>query len=386
MTLIRRLNAGLAVTAMALTAAVSPAMSAVATPAAAPAISTGRLVQLRSLGGDSTAVVMNQRGDILGHSVDKAGNYRTVVWWHDRSTPAVVPVAEAFAGAISDNGHVAGRVSQTGKLFVWHPGTAVKYLRPPAGTNPEVTGLNDHDQVIGTTYYQNGTHRAFTWQGRHYRLLPVPKGANSTAVAINNRGQIIGTIVSHHGTTERAVLWQGTRTIRMTQLGTLGGTSSRPAAINDRGQIIGNSTLRKSSDEHPFLWQHGRMTDLLAHTKAVTGTVTAISDTGLMTGQVSWPDRSEHAVLWRGHQLVDLGLPGSSSYPRAVNDRGDVAGMNWSRPDTLGVPFRWRHGKITFFPKPVGDISTRVVGIDPHGTIVVSEETSYYGQIVLRSA
>ena len=193
MNLIRRLNAGLAVTAMVLTAAVSPTMAAAAAPSAAPPIGTGRLVQLRSLGGDSEARVMNQRGDILGNSVNKADNYRTVVWWHGRTAPAVVPVGAASAAAISDNGHAAGRVYKTGKLFVWHPGTAVKYLRPQAGTEPEVTGVNDHDRVIGTTHYENGTYRAFVWQGGRYRLLPVPKGANSTAVAVNNRGQIIGT-------------------------------------------------------------------------------------------------------------------------------------------------------------------------------------------------
>lgn len=386
MSLIRRLNVGIAVTAMALTAAVSPAVAAGAAPAAAPPVSTGRLVQLRSLGGDSVARVMNQRGDIFGHSVDKAGRYRTVVWWHGRTAPAVVPVGDAFAAAISDNGHVAGTVSENRTLFVWHPGTAVKYLRPPAGTQPEVAGVNNHDEVIGTTYYQNGTYRAFVWQSGCYRLLPVPKGANSTAVAVNNRGQIIGTVVSRDGTTERAVLWKGARTIRMTRLGTLGGTSSRPAAINERGQIIGGSTTATSPADHPFLWQRGRMTDLLAHTKAVAGTVNAISDTGLMTGRVSWRDRTDHAVLWRGNRLVDLGVPGYSTLPTAVNDRGDVTGTNWAQPTTSGVPFRWQHGKITFFPKPAGDISTTVVGIDAHGAIVVSLETSHYGQIVLRSA
>jgi hypothetical protein len=52
----------------------------------------------------------------------------------------------------------------------------------------------------------------------------------------------------------------------------------------------------------------------------------------------------------------------------------------------MAVPFRWRDGHTTLFPEPASDIAMTVIGIDRHGVIGVDQETSQFGNIVLRSA
>ena len=51
----------------------------------------------------------------------------------------------------------------------------------------------------------------------------------------------------------------------------------------------------------------------------------------------------------------------------------------------MAIPFRWQHGKITVFPEPFADIAVEVLGIEPHGTVGVAQETTP-GFVVLRSA
>jgi probable HAF family extracellular repeat protein len=381
---IRRLNVMVAATAVALATAVSPATAATPPVAAErPDVVTGRLITLGTLGGgQSWGEQMNARGDIIGGSLDAANNYQPALWWHGRSTPTLLRVGPAGLGAISDNGHIVGQVFRTGRQFVWRNGV-VTYLRPPAGAHLEVTGVNNDDQVVGTAYYRNGTTRAVLWQAGHYTVLPVPKGTDSTAAGINNLGQSIGTVIRRGATDGQAVLWQHGRMIK---LGSLGGAASSPVSINDRGQVIGNSAVRASSAEHPFLWQRGRMTDLLRRTTATGGRAYALSDTGLVSGTAIGRNGTSRPVLWRSGRMIDVGLPGHTAIASVVNDRGDVAGLTWARPDAMGMPFRWQRGEVTLFPKPFADIAVRVLGIDPHGTIGVAQETTYPGFVVLRSA
>jgi len=378
MQLIRRLSI-IATITIAVTAAA--AMPAAATAPTLSRVDTGQLIPLASLGGgESWAVQMNELGDIVGGSTDARQNWRPVVWWHGHRSATALGVDRASPSAISDKGHVVGRLWDSGALFLWRRAT-VTYLPKPTGAELEVAALNDRDQVVGTAHYQNGASRAFLWQRGRFMLLPVPQGASSTAVDVNDRGQITGVVAWRD--TRQAALWQHGR---MLKLGTLGGAESTPVAINDRGQVIGTSTIENSGDEHPFLWQHGRMTDLLAGTTARGGRVYDLSDTGIMTGSVDLGDGHSRPVLWRAGRMIELGVPGYSSIGMAVNDRGDVAGLSWQRMEGPAVPFRWRDGRTTFFPKPSPDIAIKVIGIDRHGTITVEQETTSAGFTVLRSA
>jgi probable HAF family extracellular repeat protein len=350
--------------------------------AAAPPVSTGRLIQLNSLGGvGSFGTAMNERGDIIGASVDAADDYRAVVWWRGARSPTALGIDGARAGAINEKGTIAGYAGDA--LFLWRAGT-VTYLRPSTVASFTSAAINDRDQVAGTATDHNDASRAFVWDAGRMTTLPTPAGATSRAVDINDRGQVVGTITRAGAATEQAVLWQDGR---MTELGTLGGSGSTPLSINQRGQVIGNSAAGESSDEeHPFLWQNGRMTDLLAGTGAAAGRVMALNDTGMMTGYASFGDHNNRPVLWRDGRLTVIGLPGHTGSGSFINDRGDVAGPTWADPQGSAVPFRWSDGHTTLFPEPAADIASGTIGIDRRGGISVDQETSRLRNIVLRSA
>ncbi|MEU8609703.1 hypothetical protein AB0C29_17045 [Actinoplanes sp. NPDC048791] len=362
-----------------LTAAAVPSM---ATAAAPPAAGTGRLVQLHSLGGQgSFAKAMNERGDIIGASVDAADNYRAVVWWQGRRTPTALPVKGATAGDINEKRHIVGGVEAG--LFLWRGGRSVSYLKRPAGASFGATFINERDQVAGTATDSNDASRAFVWARGRMTMLTTPKGMDSRAVGINNRGQVIGVLTTPGVSTERAVLWQQGR---MTELGTLGGESSTPTAINDRGQVAGTSAVAGSAGDHPFLWQRGRMTDLLTGTGATAGRVADLNQAGMVTGAAIFGTSDSRPVVWRAGRMLDIGLPGHTGAAFDINERGDVTGYTRTDPQSFAVPFRWRKGQTTLFPEPASDIAITVIGIDRRGVIGVDQETSQFGNIVLRSA
>jgi probable HAF family extracellular repeat protein len=376
----QRSSTALSLTLTAVLVVLAAATPSAAAAPAAPPVATGRLIQLNSLGGQgSFGTTMNERGDIIGASIDAADNYKAVVWWHGRRSPTDLGITGGRAGAINEKGHIAGYVE--GGLFLWRAG-AVTYLRRGAAASFGAVAINDKDQVAGTETDQNDVSRAFLWHRGRLTMLPTPKGMSSRAVGINNRGQVVGTVTGPDAA-ERAVLWQHGRMIR---LGTLGGAGSVPVAINELGQVIGNSTVAGSSDEHPFLWQRGRMTDLLAGTNATSGRVTALNDTGTATGYATLGDQNNRPVLWRAGRLTVIGLPGHTGIGAHINDRGDVTGPTWADPQSLAVPFRWRNGHTTLYPEPATDIATTVIGIDRRGAIGVDQETSLLGNILLRSA
>ena len=370
---LRTLGAALAATCVVLAASLTPAAHAAGPPAG-----TGQLVPVTSLGGQgSFAAAMNDRGDIVGASVDTRGEHRAVVWWQGRRSPTDLGVDGAWPVAVSGQGHIVGYAG--GGLFLWRDGS-VDRLRPRPGMSLEPVGINDDDQVAGTATGRDGATRAFRWHRGHLTMLPTPRGATSRTVGLNDRGWIIG-VVTRTGT-ERAALW---RDGRLVELGTLGGAGSIPARINDRGQVSGSSAVTGSSADHPFLWQDGVMNDLLAGTGATAGQVADLNDAGTMTGRASFGDHDSRPVLRRDGRMTVIGLPGHVGGGSHLNDRGDVTGVTWPDPQARGVPFRWRDGRTTLYPEPAADIAVTVVGIDRDGVVAVDQETSSSGNLVLRS-
>ena len=380
MHLTRTLSVMLTATTAVLAAGVPGAATAAPAAGAAPAPGTGQLIQLRSLGGEgSFAAGLNERGDLIGASVDAAGNHVAVVWPRGERSPTALGIDGAWPVAINEKGHIVGYAKDG--LFQYRDGS-VSYLRPRAGSSFSSPVINDGDQVAGTVTDRAGVTRTFLWQNGRMTTLPTPKGMNSRAVAINNEGEVVGT-VTRPGATEQAVLWQRGK---MIELGTLGGAGSIPTAINDRGQVSGNSIVAEFGDGHPFLWQNGRMTDLLAGTSATAAMVGDLNEAGMMTGTAKFGNQDSRPVLWRDGELIDIGVPGHVGRSVDLNERGDVTGTTWPDPQGMAMPFRWSDGHTTLFPEPATDIAITVIGIDGRGIVHVDLETSQFGNIVLRSA
>ena len=97
-------------------------------------------------------------------------------------------------------------------------------------------------------------------------------------------------------------------TYRLTDVGTLvGGTSSYNPFINASGQVTGTATTTGGL-QHAFLWDGTTMVDL----GTLGGTYSepsAINASGQVTGVAATPgNASSHAFLWNGTTMLDLGI------------------------------------------------------------------------------
>lgn len=205
---------------------------------------------------------------------------------------------------------------------------------------------------------------AFAWQGGMLTDLgTLPGGSSSQAFWISRNGQIAGN--SQNGEIDpliaglpesRAVLWKDGEII---DLGTLeGGHESLASAVNTRGQVVGafNNTIPdpfsfvgNGYQVRAFLWQDGTMEDL-----GTLGGPDAfaffVNESGQITGQ-SYTNSTSNAVtslptadpfFWENGRMVDVGtLGGTSGFPTALNNRGEVVGQSNLAGDLIFHPFRW---------------------------------------------
>ena len=127
---------------------------------------------------------------------------------------------------------------------------------------------------------------------------------------------------------------------RITDLGTLGGTSSQGVAINASGQATGSSATA-DEETHAFLWDGTTMQDLGTLGGSDSGGA-AINDSGQVTGGAHLVgDMVAHAFLWDGTKMQDLGTLEGFSFcgGAAINDSGQVAGTATTAPTDVTVHF-----------------------------------------------
>jgi probable HAF family extracellular repeat protein len=244
-------------------------------------------------------------------------------------------------------GHVAGEscldpeCSQT-HPFLWNALIGLQDLGtlPNGDTFAIATGLNDSDQVVGASSFEqpfSGNTHAFLWSERGGMQdlgtlgCPDVTGANG----INLFGQVVGTSTiapCPGGGQDRAFLW--TQNEGMRDLGTLpGGTFSFGNAINDLGQAVGYSDCSACSVYHAFRWDIFGTQDLGVVSGGSFSVATGINNFGFVAGEsdssgnVGLP----HAALWNPFSGIrDLGtLPGGIfSSAASVNDFGVVVGSS----------------------------------------------------------
>ncbi len=221
--------AGAAVVTVAGSLAPAVAMPGSATRAAAPS-SSYRVIDLGTLPGasDSTALAMNERGDVVGQSGGRA-----VLWRNGRIVDLGTP-AGSFSSAvdINEHGDVVGYslIGGTYQAFLWRRGRLVDLRALPGDQWSIPNAINDRGEIVG--YSNEPTLRAELWRPDG---TPVDLTAATGLLQVNdldNSGRLVGE-VAPAGMNTIPVLWSRGQTTVLTD------RSGSASAMNDRGEVTG---------------------------------------------------------------------------------------------------------------------------------------------------
>ena len=112
-----------------------------------------------------------------------------------------------------------------------------------------------------------------------------------------------------------------------------GGHFSQGYAINDSGQVAGR-VFTAEGNEHAFLWNGTTMQDL-GTLGGPSSEGVAINASGQVTGRAATV-ATTHAFLWNGTTMQDLGVPdglvSGFTIGRGINDAGQVTGYGLIKP------------------------------------------------------
>ena len=167
----------------------------------------------------------------------------------------------------------------------------------------------------------------------------------------------------------------------VTDLGTLGGVKSVACGLNNRGEVTGNSSVA-AGPEHAFVWRGGVMTDLGILPGDLASGGFGINNSGQVAGNSSITSTMNEApydvVLWDDGEIIPLGtLGGLYGFATAINERGQVTGAARTAVDELHA-FLWEedNGMTDLAP---GETVSRSRGINNRGQIVGNVGTSGFG-------
>jgi probable HAF family extracellular repeat protein len=200
-------------------------------------------------------------------------------------------------------------------------------------------GINDSGQVVGSYGCCGGVLHAYL-----YDESATPKmrdlhtstvfGSFSSALDINASGQVVGDEdmpCGHH----HAVLYSGGQMQDLGGLGTEPCPISNAYGINNSGQVVGGSdgtAFLYDESATPKMRDLGRLPGGRSFSEARD-----INSSGQIVGQARNADLEDHAFLYSGGQMQDLGtLPDhNESFATGINDSGAVVG--WSGTSTFSV-------------------------------------------------
>ncbi len=241
----------------------------------------------------ATAAAMNASGQVAGSvlPVPAIPSTQTAVLTDGKGGGLLFSQGRT-TDAVNLQGQAAGG---EGAAFLFN-GTQVTLA---GGEFPKLRGLNDAGLAVGSVapgfgFDQAATFDLATGAATLIDLATVlenlygPRPAyQSTATAVNNAGQIVGTIRYAGGApipqpNPSFLVSGGTAS----NLGTLGGLNASAYAINNNGIVVGDSTLADGS-QHAFIYRNGQITDLnglIATSGWVLTSARAINDRGQIAG------------------------------------------------------------------------------------------------------
>lgn len=288
-------------------------MGSVAMPAVADATRHWRIIDL-GVGDNSAASAINDRGHVVGHHGGRA-----FLWRDDKVT--YLPLSDATD--INNRDEVVGYqvIGDGTRAFRWHNGVMTDLGALPGSTNTYPQAINDHGEVVGSSWTASGGLRGFRWHSGVMTELAVQStGSFSLAEDINNAGIIAGQ--SGDMNAAAAVRWLPGGSIEAL----IG--SAYATAINERGHVIG--LHYDDSGGNGFLWHRGQITEI----EPVPGTsfihLNGINNHAQIVGYTGG-----NAFFWQHGQFTLLPNLVATSGAVDINDRGHVVGH--SRGDREGM-------------------------------------------------
>ncbi|MES2740748.1 MAG: PEP-CTERM sorting domain-containing protein [Pseudomonadota bacterium] len=289
-----------------------------------------RLTDLGTLGGaSSAATAINDRGQVVGYSATGGSGSHATLWGGGAATDlGTLGGADSRAYGINNAGQIVGVADGAGAVL-WS-GAGAHALAGGAGG--VAYAINNAGQVAGASLFGAATH-ATVWQGGVRADLGTTGGAFSTAYGINDRGQVggISNISLEDDKYNRTgVLWDGHGGSAVYSLHAAYG-------INDSGALTG---LQSGLYAPPALWNAGATTVLASID--TYGIAYDVNNSGVAVGFLLGTDNAQHAMLWRGSDMVDLNsLHGGAdagfdylSVASAINEHGQIVGTGITHDGT----------------------------------------------------
>ncbi len=253
--------------------------------------------------------------------------------------------AVSSACGINNSGDVVGLSGSQQRglqhAFLYHDGVLLDLGQFRLISSQDGPAINASGQVTGVMEIVSPPRRkfhAFLYdKGRLHDLGLLPGCSMSMGNGINTQGQIVGVAFGTKASTffECAFLSRGSHMVSLASLP--GYQNSQAASINAGGQIVG--WCGQGGHQQAFLYgSTGRRMTALATPGGYTDSIASgINDAGEVVGTVADEPHWEHAAVWNGGKLSDLGtLPGTdSANGTAINNLGVAVGTAWSQPSKL---------------------------------------------------
>jgi probable HAF family extracellular repeat protein len=353
-------------------------------PVAAIWSATGVMTTLRGLGEGrhDWPNAIDERGRVVGWSLDSAQVFRAVLWTSPSAPPVRLPDfgSTSYANGINRSGMIVGAaVTPDYRLHavVWTPDRVLHDI-DPNGVESRALAVNDSGKVVGTTW-REGKRRAFLWtQATGMQLLPVG-GDSSAALAINTRGEVVGSFTEW--SKPRAFIWSP-RT-GLTDLGTTSvpgyGHMSKARDINDAGLVVGEFGWWSNAGAAAWTVRSGPR-PLEAPN---IGVATAINRHGVAVGNRRGTDYYTYAARWT---VTEVNTRPSLAFPAPAVTvyEGDTLTLNLTATDAErdALSYNWNFGDGTSVSVPAttaapamrrmwnddGTYTLRVIAIDPSAT------------------
>ncbi len=285
--------------------------------------------------------------------------------------------SSSVARGVNGAGHVVGRsgtpANSNTNAFIWSGGQPVSLGVLPGGDFSEAAGLNDVDDVAGSSNTVDRV-RAVRWTNAQgiEDLGTLPGDVASQAFGINSRGAVVGFSTGPNGT--RAVIWARNSYGRASPRPCLEANSAKQCrSTKEETSSVVQSIIRQNSCGSAT---QGTIRDLGVFSSDLDSDAFAINSSGQIVGSSEGPTGTT-AVLWdttAGPRTLGTLPGGNFSQALGINAPGAVVGIS-NNADGESHAFVWSSSDgmrdlNDLIPVDSDVLLVAAVGINARGQIV----------------